>query len=104
MTELQTKELENLVKDYEANRGQYENWGSKDICSFSVYESKDENEYIIVVGVNRIVGIDDSDAGVNTSLRYYAIMPNGVKIDLLSSLKNDTNKVYDYLQKLNKII
>lgn len=104
MTELQSIELENLVKEYETNRGEYENWGSKDICSFSVFESKDDNEYIVVVGINKIVGIDSSDAGVNTSLRYYALLPNGGKIDLLSSFKNDTNKVYDYLQKLNKII
>ena len=104
MNELQYLELEKLVNEFETNRGQYENWGSREICSFSVFESKDENEYVVVVGINKIVGIDDSDAGVNTSLRYYALLPNGGKIDLLSSFKNDTNKVYDYLQKLNKII
>lgn len=104
MSELQFIELEKLVKEYETNKGMYENWGSNEICNFSVFESKDDSEYVVVVGVNRIVGIDDSDAGVNTSLRYYALLPNGGKIDLLSSFKNDTNKVYDYLQKLNKII
>lgn len=104
MSELQHSEVEKLVLEYQTNRDKYLNWNSEEICDFSVYEMQEENEYRLIVGITIIIGTDDNYAGVNTSRRYYAIFPNGTKIDLLSSFKNDTNKVYEYLKKFNKII
>lgn len=104
MSEEQHSEVEKLVLEYQTNKDKYANWNSENICNFSVYELQDENEYRLVVGMITIERIDDNLAGVHTSKRFYAIFPNGAKVDMLSSFKNDTNKVYEYLKKFNKII
>jgi hypothetical protein len=104
MSEQQNFQLEKLLIEYQDNKEKFANWNSGEICSFSVYELQDENEYRLIVGMTTIERIDENMAGVHTSNRYYALFPNGAKVDMLSSFKNDTNKVYEYLKKFNKII
>jgi NADH:ubiquinone oxidoreductase subunit F (NADH-binding) len=104
MSEQQSVELEKLITEFQNNKEKYANWNSSEICNFSVYELQDENEYRLVVGMITIERINENMAGVHTSKRYYAIFPNGSMVDMLSSFKNDTNKVYEYLKKFNKII
>lgn len=103
MTIEQQAEIAQFKANYEINMQIYSGWNSKEIGIFNLYESEDDESNSIILVITTVDRIDDSYAGVHLDERYYAIMPNGSTVDLLSSFKYDTSKVYEYVEKLKKI-
>jgi hypothetical protein len=103
MTIEQQSEINQYKAMYDKNMQMYSGWNSEEIGIFNLYESGEDGSNSIILAITTIDRIDDSYSGVHLDERYYAIMPNGSSVDLLSSFKYDTSKVYEYVENLKKI-
>ena len=103
ITKQQQEKVQELRMQYEENVLEYVDYGSGNSCYFSLYENTEEESTVLVVERAMVERIADDGANLLTDKRYLAILPDGTVVDLLSSFKNDTSKVFEYISKLKKL-